>query len=173
MNENPRFTNTTILTDNQFAKMGEAEHKYRNRTIRKIMTVVAILLVILAVAVVITGKMSMLAVVSAIVIVILYVTDRYCCKYRADREREYIQAVRGENPNIIYEFYEKYISMNTGKSRVNINYEQIDCMFETNDMYIFILGGTSLVVAKDGFMSGNREVFSAFIKEKIGENDGR
>lgn len=173
MSEYPRFKNTTILTDRQFANMGEAEHKYRNKMLRKIMTTVAIILIFVAVVSIISEKYRMRSVVCAALILAIYGVDRYCIKYRTNKERKYIQAVRGENPNIIYEFYEKYLSMDTGKSRVNINYEQIERLLKTKDLYILLLGDTSIVLAKDGFMTANRDMFCRFITEKIGERDDR
>ena len=85
----------------------------------------------------------------------------------AQKEYERLQAIRGENPDITYEFYEEYLQMETARSKVRINYSQVDKLMVTDELYILKVGSTGIIINMDGFMAGNAKKFKEFIESRI------
>lgn len=167
MKENPRYTNLTTLTKKQYFQFREKDFTEENAIIRKGMFSVTALLTITAFILFRMKGLSVLIFLNALLILVLLWLTMYGYKFKAVKEFERLQSVRGENPDITYRFYEEYVQMETDKSKVSINYTQVDKLLETKELYVLKVGDTGIIIARDGFMTGNRKAFKEFIENRM------
>lgn len=167
MTENPRYTNLTTLTKRQFYQFRERDFAEENDILRKTMYIVTAVLTIIAFVIFRMKGLSILIFFDALLILILLWINMYGYRFRAIKEFERLQSVRGVNPDITYRFFEEYVQMETDKSTVRINYAQVDKLLETKDLYVLKVGDTGIIIARDGFMRGNRSAFKEFIESRM------
>lgn len=167
MKENTRYTNLTTLTKKQYYQFREKDFTEENAIFRKGMFCVTAVLTIAAFIVFRMKGLSLLIFLDALLILALLWITMYGYKFKAVKEFERLESVRGANPDITYRFYEEYVQMETDKSKVRINYTQVDKLLETKELYVLKVGNTGIIIARDGFMTGNREVFKEFIESRM------
>lgn len=77
-----------------------------------------------------------------------------------------IQGVHGDSPQFISKFYDKNIEVSTLRSKLSIDYSQITKVIETKNLYILMIINSSIIIMKNGFLTGSSDEFKLFINEK-------
>lgn len=167
MKQTPRYTNLTTLTKRQFYQFRENDFRKERAVLRRGIFVFDFLFTGVTIAIFLSIGISVWIFLNAFILLTSLWITMYGYRIRALREYEHTQLVRGKNPNITYLFYEDYVEMETEKSKVKINYGQIDKLMETKELYVLKVGNTGVLIAKNGFMSGNRRVFKKFMESRI------
>lgn len=167
MKENPRYTNITTLTRKQYYQFREKDFTEENAMLRKGIFLVSALLTVSAFVLFRISGLSVMVFFNALLILVLLWITMYGYRFKAIKDFDRFQSVRGVNPDITYTFYEEYVQMETDKSKVRINYTQVDRLLETKELYVLKVGSTGIIIARDGFMKGNRQAFKEFIESRM------
>lgn len=167
MKENPRYKNFTTLTKERFFQFRKVDFRQENPVVFVGLTLISIILTVITVILFCRKGLSVWILLNAIIIIASLWLLLYGYKFMAQKEYERLQVIRGENPDITYEFYEEYLQMETARSKVRINYSQVDKLMVTDELYILKVGSTGIIINMDGFMAGNAKKFKEFIESRI------
>lgn len=86
--------------------------------------------------------------------------------FKLKKNYKNFQELYGELPQITSRFYDEKIDIVTSRSNLTLEYSQITKILETKNLYLMMIGRQSIILDKNGFITGDANIFKSFIKEK-------
>lgn len=165
--KNSRFLNITTVSRRLINQFWVEEFRARYGKIRKILLIIALVILFTIVIYSIGGNISTWTFVGAFIELLIVWVFAYGYHPYVLKEREYIRKIYGKHPDLTYYFYDNDMSITTKKSATFLNYSQIEKIVVTKELYVLVVGNRNIFIARDGFMSGNRKAFIKFMEGRI------
>ena len=108
-----------------------------------------------------------LAAIILIIVLIVFLTYRIISPNLTIRKELKSKKIKNEEENT-YNFYKHHFKVKNKQGEPNILYLKIKKVLETDThFYIYLTKNSAYVVAKKGFIKGNSEEFSQFLRKRV------